>query len=381
MERRILWLTENYPPQRGGMAQSCDRIVDQLRKCGNIIDVLHFAHTGTPFRQTHQINGSCTSFPYDETESHTLNRTWEFIKEQPVDAIVCFGGYLPMLAAPVYCKWLGVPLVTLIRGNDFDNAIFTPRKRDVLRDALEASNRICAVSRDKVEKIKGWLPHVKVQFIPNGIDCSQWMPTKSEMDFAHQWKNQHCQGKFCVGLFGQLKKKKGVQFLMDALQQSALLPRLHFLLIGDIAEQVHESLTANDISYSHFPFMDRYELLKYYLCSDAIAIPSFYDGMPNVLLEAGALGIPVIAADVDGMRDVISHQQNGLLFKVGDAASCRQSFYELEGLSPEARVQLGLALKTTISTSYSSAHETQLYDTLFKELLDTDHRALRLHAQ
>ena len=39
---RALWLTETYPPSRGGMAQSCDRIVRGLRRRGVLVDVLHF---------------------------------------------------------------------------------------------------------------------------------------------------------------------------------------------------------------------------------------------------------------------------------------------------------------------------------------------------
>ena len=80
-----------------------------------------------------------------------------------------------MLAA-----WLGVPLVTLIRGNDFDAAVFSIRRRPVLDDALARSAIVCAVSQDKVEKIAALHPGVRVRRIPNGIELADWTLTRSD---------------------------------------------------------------------------------------------------------------------------------------------------------------------------------------------------------
>jgi len=376
----ILWLTENYPPQRGGMAQSCDRIVDQLRNLGHTINVLHFTGRGTPFHVTQQLNGWYAVAPFEDSEAHTLNVAWEFVRQKPFSALVCFGGYLPMLAAPVFAKWLSVPLLTLVRGNDFDSAVFTPRKRDLMRDALEASQIVSVVSKDKVDKIKKLYPQVNVQYIPNGIDTEAWKPTPSEVRFAQTWKSEISKNKICVGLFGQLKTKKGIRFLFDTVRQSEVLERLHFLLIGEVTEETEQLVATGEFSITSCSFLDRYELLKYYLCCDVIAIPSFYDGMPNVLLEAGALGIPVIASNTGGMKDVITDRQNGFMFTPGDAASCRKSFFDFVSLSGDARVALGTELKNTIYTQYSVQLETNRYDKLLKTLLDSDHPAVRLHS-
>ena len=377
----ILWLTENYPPQRGGMAQSCDRIVDHLRKRGHIINVLHFTGRDASFRITQQINGWHASIPFEESEAHTLNLTWEFVRHKPVSAIVCFGGYLPMLAAPVFCKWMSVPLLTMVRGNDFDSAIFTPRKRDMMRDALEASQVVTVVSSDKAEKIRKMYAHVNVQYIPNGIDTKTWNPSPSETAFAEKWKSENAGNKICIGLFGQLKAKKGIHFLFNSLQQSALLPQLHFLMIGEITEDVNAIMTSKGFSVSSFSFLDRYEMLKFYLCCDAVAIPSFYDGMPNVLLEAGALAVPVIASNVDGMKDVIHDHESGILFSPGDPSSCRKAFFDFVNLPGEKRLQLGLHLQSSINENYLAQFETDRYEQLLQTLLDGNRTAFRLHAQ
>ena len=326
-----------------------------------------------------QLNGWYAAVPFEDSEAHTLNVAWEFVKQKPVSVLVCFGGYLPMLAAPVFSKWLSVPLLTLVRGNDFDSAVFTPRKRDLMRDALEASQVVSVVSKDKVDKINKLYPQINVQYIPNGIDTEVWKPSPSEFMFAETWRSENGENRICVGLFGQLKAKKGIRFLFDALRQSEVLERLHFLLIGEVTEETEQLIATGEFSITSCSFLDRYQLLKYYLCCDAVAIPSFYDGMPNVLLEAGALGIPVIASNAGGMKDVITEKLNGFLFTPGDAASCRKSFFDFVNLSSDERLALGTHLKNTIHTQYNVQLETNRYDELLKTLLDRDHLVVSLH--
>lgn len=375
---KLLWLTENYPPQRGGMAQSCDRIIDGLRKRRYDIDIIHFINRGIPWQCVQQMSGSYMAVPVDESEAHTLNCAWNSIQDRHADAIVCFGGYLPVLAAPVYASWLDVPLITMIRGNDFDNAIFTPRKRDILRDAVTGAQEVTVVTRDKTEKLKKLFPGVNTAYIPNGIDCSAWVPSRSEIEFAQYWRQQYCSGKICIGLFGELKTKKGVKFFVESLLGTEALNNIHFLMIGDINDDLSEVIAKNSVSFSHYPFLDRYELIKYYLCCDALAIPSFYDGMPNVLLEAGALGIPVLASRIDGMKDVIRNADNGLLFEPGNSASCRKAIFDLLDLDAMQRNTLGENLKKIVQLEFNINQEIDRYEKIFDSIINSKRNTLRV---
>ena len=124
---------------------------------------------------------------------------------------------------------------------------------------------------------------------------------------------------------------------------------------------MNEFLKEHQIKHLNISFQDRYQLLKYFLCLDALAIPSFYDGMPNVMLEAGALGIPIIASSVDGMKDVIKHQQDGLLFQPGNSDDCRKVFYDFVNLSKSQIQDLGRNLQNKIQKKYTKAHEIKNY--------------------
>ncbi len=377
---RICFLTENYPPQRGGMSQSCDRIVDGLRHRGYTIDVVHFTNRTGFIKTIQQLNGQYISIPFEDSEAHTLNLAWNYLEKQSYSLLICFGGYLPVLAAPVYAKWMSVPLLTLLRGNDFDAAIFTPRKRDLLQDAMLASSRVCVVSKDKQWKLAKLFPDLAVNFVPNGIELESWQASLSEVSFAKQWRAENVLDRICIGVFGQLKAKKGLDLLLRSLASLNRTDAFHLLLVGEIGEEMQRMLSEGGLSFSHYPFMDRYELIKYYLCCDAVAIPSYYDGMPNVLLEAGALGIPVLASNIDGMKDVLENVTDDLLFEPGDFKACRQVLSLFLEADIEQRLKWGNDLKKNIETKFTNQHETTAYEQIIDSVSGLNGCTLRLQS-
>jgi glycosyltransferase involved in cell wall biosynthesis len=170
-----------------------------------------------------------------------------------------------------------------------------------------------------------------------------------------------------------LKSKKGVDFFVKAVAALSLRRNVHLLLVGDLSEEVLALLSQTDISYSDYPFMDRFELIKYYRCCDAIAIPSHYDGMPNVLLEAGLLGIPILASRTGGMIDVLSTAENKLLFEPGNVESCKTALNFLFDANSEQRTAWGNKLKSEIEINFNHVLETKRYEKVFDEILRAGH--------
>src|SRR5690349_17332838 len=112
---RVLWLTENYPPQRGGMSQSCDRIVHSLRTSGVWIDVVHFSARYQTWQVERKLHGRLFTCPLDEDPAYALNLFWNLLQRAEKISythVVTFGGIVPMLAGPIYAAWLHAPLVT-----------------------------------------------------------------------------------------------------------------------------------------------------------------------------------------------------------------------------------------------------------------------------
>jgi glycosyltransferase involved in cell wall biosynthesis len=237
----LLWLTEHYYPGQGGMARSCDRLVQSLRALGVCIDVIHFTPRASAWTFEHKHQGRYLACPLDDDVPHALQRLWNILTTDPalqtLTHVVAFGGFVPLLAAPTYAAWLNVPLVTLLRGNDFDLGLFTPGRRATLCEALERAARVCLMSRDHVARIRALVPQAHTVCIPGGIDLETWHPLPSEQQAAAAWRHHTvAPERLVLGLFGTMKKKKGGLFLLQALRDAGCAQRVHLLCIGTFEE-------------------------------------------------------------------------------------------------------------------------------------------------
>ncbi|HET6148926.1 MAG TPA: glycosyltransferase family 4 protein [Polyangia bacterium] len=385
MPSRLLWLTENYPPDRGGMAQSCDRIVRHLRRAGVEIVLAHLGRRATDWTVESREGGAEIRGPWDDDAGHAVNRLWTIVEGQhegaPFTHVVAFGGLFPLLAAPPFAAWLGgVPLLTLVRGNDFDTGIFSPKRSDVVRDALARSTVIGAVTKDQVAKIGALFPRARVIWTPNGIDLTGWRLGEEDRARGRLWRQQnvgsgqpgagagpHAGASAPVeprvlGLFGQLKAKKGTLFFLEALAAAGALGRVHLAIVGDVDEAVVAWLRDRAPTPAHtlLPFRDRYDLLPLFAAVDVVVLPSFYDGMPNVLLEAAALGIPVLGSDAGAMPDVLG-AGGPLMFRAGDRHACAHGVAHALDAGAAELARLGEEGRRRVVERFDARAETQRY--------------------
>ncbi|WP_436531378.1 glycosyltransferase family 4 protein [Actinoplanes sp. HUAS TT8] len=353
---RLLWVTENYPPSPGGMANSCDRIVRGLRRAGIEVDVVHLSRRSV----VQQVTGVRT-VGLGEDPEHALRLLWTSLAPsiQKYSHIVAFGGTYPLLAAPVYAAWSGLPLITLLRGNDFDTGMFSLRRQPMVLEALRASAHVCVVAGSTAAQVSAVAPGVPVSWVANGIDTDDWQILPSEQ--AAATARRASLGRRTLGLIGQLKNKKGVRLLLDALVASGHAARFHVVLAGELEPGISEWLSAHPaVDYTTLPFQDRYQLLSVYAGCDLVALPSFYDGLPNVALEAAALGIPLLASDAGGLADLVD-DEIGFRFVAGDPHGCRAAVHRAALASDEELAALGAAGARRVRTQFSVAGETDGY--------------------
>ena len=390
---RLLFITENYPPDRGGMAESCDRITRGLApssaidgvRAGAAIDVVHFDRRSVAASHHPTGNGSLTRVPIDIDVPHSLNLLWNRLQQtldlRATTHVVAFGGALPMLAAPVFAAWIERPLITLLRGNELDVGIFDPRRRPLLDDALRRSAAVVTVTTSQARKIAALYPDVKPEVIANGIDFDLWQATDADRARGAAWRAERVQSsRRVLGLFGHLKSKKGVPFFVDSLRRSGLAERFHLLLIGEIDEQLQSLLEAEMPAVDVLPAMDRFALLPFYLACDLIVIPSHYDGFPNVLIEAMALARPLLASSVGGVEDVVTDGEEAFLFAPGDENACRRAIARAASSSDAELQRMGANAAAVIRERCDAREETRLYLELFRttqEVFDAQSSALR----
>lgn len=364
---RLLFLTENYPPDRGGMSESCDRIVRGLAREGAQLDVVHFDRRAASTSSRATSFGSLTRVAAEADAAHTINLLWNRLMWsglQPAEGraearphiVVAFGGHMPLLCAPTFAAWLQLPLITLIRGNELDAGLFDPRRRPILDDALRRSAMVCTVTTAQAEKIAALHPEVTTRVVPNGIDFDLWQPTEAD----RRW--QPPTNRRVLGIFGHLKRKKGVPFFADALQRSGVADRFHLLLVGELEEPL-------EIEHTLLPPLDRLDLIPYYLASDLVAIPSHYDGFPNVLIEAAALARPLLASATGGMRDLLTDGENAFLFAPGDDHSCRDAIARAADAGDATLQRMGTRAAEAARLHCDARRESATYMEVFNATL------------
>lgn len=344
---RLAWITERYPPVRGGMAASCARQVAGLRKEGIWTDVFAFGSgTGGAAVEARE-NGDDLLFPPDDSPGSMPNIAWAHLRERharnPYTHAVGFGASWSGFVAASFAQWLGVRSLVLVRGNDFDRDWFLPRHGEWLRTALGSASAIGSVAPEKVIRIERSFPGRIVRWTPNGIDAERWMLLPAEERRRDEVRSLlGAPAKRVVGLFGELKFKKRIPLLLEAIRDRRLLDSMSLLAVGELDEETSALLDdpATAPLSVRMPFRSPDELPALYAACDFAALPSAFEGMPNVLLEAMVCGAVPIVSDAGAMSDVVIDRVNGFVFRAENRDSAAEAINAAMALEPDQRAAM-----------------------------------------
>jgi len=158
---------------------------------------------------------------------------------------------------------------------------------------------------------------------------------------------------------GRLLGDKGVRELAEAaraLSRQQLQVRVQ--LLGPIDEGNRTSITRAEVERWVGDGVIEYlgdadDVRPFIAKATAVVLPSYREGLPRSLLEAGAMGRPLIATDVPGCREVVEDGVTGMLCAVRDPASLAQSMTRFAGLPKEERSAMGSASRRKIETKFS----------------------------
>lgn len=183
------------------------------------------------------------------------------------------------------------------------------------------STRIFSVSESITDflKSKEQVSAEKIVPLPNSVDRSVFVPpTESQRSRARQTFGIP-EGKIIVGAVGRMVPQKDFQtFVLAARELQLSRPDLVFVVFGSGPEE-------GELRKLAAPLGDRFRFAgivsdrpAIYHALDAQVLPSRFEGLPMTLLEAMASGVPVIASNVDGVREIASHGKDAVLIEPGD---------------------------------------------------------------
>lgn len=161
----------------------------------------------------------------------------------------------------------------------------------------------------------------------NGVDMEYFKDTLTEKEKYDIYKNIQIEpNDFVITFVGRIVKDKGINELIKVF--SSLKEKytyIKLLLIGDyeddldpISHASREAIEKNE-KIIHMKFQQ--DIRNYLAISSLFVLPSYREGLPNVLIEAGSYGIPLVATDINGCNEIIIDGVNGALVSKKDEDS------------------------------------------------------------
>jgi len=236
------------------------------------------------------------------------------------DVIHAHCAYPDGLAAVRHGRAIGKPVVITVHGHDIkDLAASASPWRELVAGALEDAAAVIAVSGELGGLVRELgVPEAKLRLIPNGVDCEMFRPGGERQSGEGGWRLLYV---------GRFDAAKGIGVLLEAaarLRRSGRDVRVT-CVGGNATTGTGQPFRdqARDLGLEQLvDFVDEVpwgELPGYMQQADVFVLPSFSEGLPLVLLEAMACGLPVVSTRCGGPQEVVE-DAIGELVAVGDAA-------------------------------------------------------------
>jgi len=327
----ILIVNYEYPPIGGGAASASRQMAEEMTRLGHFVGILtsSFKEMKGETKEGDVVVYRCKSIRKKQFQSNVFEMlsyifsaafmVGKLISKWKIDHTIVYFSFPGGPVGLIGKLFHKIPYIVSLRGGDVPGAepglkavhfFLTPLRRLI----LHKSKAVVANSWSLMQLASKSDPmHYRV--IPNGIDTSYYQPPTEIRNIQ----------KPCEFLFvGRMQPQKNLFYLFDRIAE--LKNRISKPFIFNIAgdgylrselENYSVKLGISQIIIFH-GWLGKTELLALYQNADCIVNPSLYEGMSNVLLEAMACGLPVIASHVTGNDALVENKWTGYLFDLDE---------------------------------------------------------------
>ena len=300
-----------------------------------------------------------------------------FRKEKPdmVHSMTPKAGLLCMMAAWI-CR---VP----VRLHTFTGLVF-PTATGLKQKILIMTDRLtCACATHIVpegEGVKNDLINYKITRKPlkvlgygnvRGIDLDRFNLDLPELK-AEAAKIRR-EGMFTFVFIGRLVRDKGINELVKAFSQlNAQYPRTRLLLVGSYEDKLDplapETVTEIKRNKAIQAVGPQKDVRPWLAASDVFVFPSYREGFPNVVIEAGAMGLPSIVTDINGSREIITDGDNGIIIPPHQTEALRRAM-ERFLTDKDLAKKLSRNSRSLIASRYEQSYVRHCLLDYYKEIL------------
>ena len=238
---------------------------------------------------------------------------------QVPDVIHAHYAYPDGLAAVHYGQGVDRPVVITVHGHDMKDLSLNPQWRPLVAEALGRAAAVIAVSGELARLVEELgVSRDRIKQIPNGVDCTL---------FKLRPNKQPGQGGWKILYVGRYDPAKGIGVLLDAAARLCAAGHdIQVTLVGGSASTGRGESFRRQASelklQDRVRFLDEVpsaELPRHMGEADLFVLPSFSEGLPLVLVEALASGLPVVVTPCGGPEEVVREDESvGRLAQVGD---------------------------------------------------------------
>ena len=196
-----------------------------------------------------------------------------------------------------------------------------------------------------------------------GVDLEQFaftpLPDKPHFDFV---------------LIGRLLWDKGVgEYVEAARRLRARYPQARFRLLGPVGVDNPSAITRDEVAAWEQEGVIEYlgeahDVRPFIAAADCVVLPSYREGVPRTLMEASAMGRPIVATDVPGCREVVADGVNGLLCEVRNAESLAERLAQMLDMSGAARRAMGERGRQKVAAEFDERVVIEKYKDLVRNL-------------
>jgi len=222
---------------------------------------------------------------------------------------------------------------------------------------------VCPLSIELIAGLKSSVDATKLRLVLNGVDIDEVRAALST--------NRSQTEYFVIGYIGRLVTLKNLETLLASFHMlTADKPKVRLMIVGDGPERENLENQAQQLGIrEHIEFLGfREDAVAFLKEFDVFVLPSLSEGIPRCIMEAMAASLPVVASDIPGNRNLVSHGETGLLFTVGDSRTLADKIrYMMD--HPAAAREMALCGKRKVEAEYSNRRMARVYTALYQELL------------
>lgn len=219
------------------------------------------------------------------------------------------------------------------------------------------------------------VPRRKLVLLGNGIDLGRFDPVRAAPDARRDFRSEigATDEDVVVGCVGRLVAEKGYREVFAAARLvRERYPHVRFVVVGGPDPEKTDALTRTELDGAAavgVQFLgSRDDVVRCYAGLDLYLLASHREGFPRAAMEASAMGLPIVATDIRGCRQVVDHGATGLLVPPRDPTALANAVLELVA-DPDRRARMGRAAKVRAATHFDQQHCIDVTLAVYERLL------------